>query len=118
LFMRPRVFDRAMLFMRPRGQVMGWMVPLRDVKKNAAAILNALRHSDYYMVTVDFDSYCATQRSVERLWQSTSDWMRASMLNVARTAWFSFDRIVGEYAQDIWKVPFELPSNREREQRS
>src|SRR5215475_7479491 len=83
-----------------------------------AALMNALRHSDYYMVTVDFDAYYATQRSVETLWLSTSDWTRASMLNIARMAWFSSDRTVGEYAQDIWKVPFELPSNREQEQTS
>jgi hypothetical protein len=61
-------------------------------------------------------SSCATQRSVERLWLSTFDWTRASMLNIARMAWFSSDRTIGEYAQDIWKVPFELPSNREQEQ--
>jgi starch phosphorylase len=81
-----------------------------------AALMNALRHSDYYMVTVDFDAYYATQRSVERLWLSTFDWTRASMLNIARMAWFSSDRTIGEYAQDIWKVPFQLPSNREQEQ--
>lgn len=81
-----------------------------------AALVNALRHSDYYMVTADFDAYCAAQRSVERLWLSTSDWTRASILNIARMAWFSADRAVGEYADDIWKVPFELPSNRKREQ--
>jgi starch phosphorylase len=80
-----------------------------------AALMNALRHSDYYMVTADFDAYFATQRSVERLWLSTFDWTRASMLNIARMAWFSSDRTVGEYAQGIWKVPFELPSNREQE---
>src|SRR4029077_18760586 len=59
-----------------------------------AALMNALRHSDYYMVTVDFDAYCATQRSVERLWLSTFDWTRASMLNIARMAWFSSDRTI------------------------
>jgi glycogen phosphorylase len=83
-----------------------------------APLTQALRHSDYYMVTADFDAYWATQRSVEELWLSTSDWTRASMLNIARMAWFSSDRTVGEYAQDIWKVPFELPSNRERDQTS
>jgi glycogen phosphorylase len=30
-------------------------------------LMNALRNSDYYMVTADFDAYFATQRSVERL---------------------------------------------------
>jgi starch phosphorylase len=70
-------------------------------------LTNALRHSDYYMVTADFDAYFATQRSVERLWLSTFDWTCASMLNIARMAWFSSDRTIGEYARDIWKVPFE-----------
>jgi glycogen phosphorylase len=40
------------------------------------------------------------------------------MLNIARMAWFSSDRTVGEYAQDIWKVPFKLPTEREQEQTS
>src|SRR5262250_1692876 len=80
-----------------------------------AALMNALRAADYYMVTADFDAYCATQRRVEKLWLSPFDWMRASMLNIARMAWFSSDRTVSEYAQDIWNVPFELPSNREQE---
>jgi starch phosphorylase len=83
-----------------------------------AALMNALRHSDYYMVTADFDAYWATQRSVERLWQSPSDWMRASMLNIARMAWFSSDRTVGEYAEDIWNVPFGLPSHRAQDETS
>jgi glycogen phosphorylase len=83
-----------------------------------AALMNSLRYSDYYMVTADFDAYCATQRSVEGLWLSTSGWTRASILNIARMAWFSSDRTIGEYAQDIWKVPFELPSDRERDQTS
>jgi hypothetical protein len=33
-------------------------------------------------------------------------------------AWFSSDRAVGEYAQDIWNVPFKLSSDREQEQTS
>jgi len=83
-----------------------------------APLMNALRESDYYMVTADFDAYSATQRSVERLWLSASDWTRATMLNIARMAWFSSDRTVGEYAQDIWKVPFKLPTERGPEQTS
>jgi glycogen phosphorylase len=89
-----------------------------DDTERFAALMKALRHSDYYMVTADFDAYFATQRSVEGLWLSTFDWTRMSMLNTARMAWFSSDRTVGEYAQDIWQVPFELSGNllgRERE---
>jgi starch phosphorylase len=73
--------------------------------------MHALRHSDDYMVTADFDAYCATQGSVDELWRSRFDWTRASMLNIARMAWFSSDRAIGEYARDIWNVPIEGPGD-------
>ena len=39
-------------------------------------LINALRYSDYYMVTADFNSYFDTQRQIDRLWLSPSDWTR------------------------------------------
>jgi starch phosphorylase len=39
------------------------------------------------------------------LWQSPTDWWRASILNTARMGWFSSDRAVREYAREIWRVP-------------
>ena len=57
------------------------------------------------MVAADFDAYWDAQRSVDELWQSPSKWWRASILNTARMAWFSSDRAMREYAQDIWHVP-------------
>src|SRR5262249_19312306 len=82
-----------------------------DDANRFAALTNALRHSHYYMVTADFDAYFATQRSVERLCLWPFDWPRPSLLNMSGMAWFSSDRTTGEYAQNIWKVPFELPGN-------
>jgi starch phosphorylase len=72
-----------------------------------AALTQALRYSDYYMVTADFEDYYQTQRSVEKLWLSKAGWTRASIVNIARMAWFSSDRAIGEYAREIWNVPFE-----------
>ncbi|MGJ5175574.1 glycogen/starch/alpha-glucan phosphorylase [Bradyrhizobium oligotrophicum] len=68
-------------------------------------IAHALRHLDHYMVSADFDSYYAAQRGVDARWQSEPAWTRASILNVARMAWFSSDRTIREYADDIWNVP-------------
>jgi starch phosphorylase len=69
-----------------------------------APLMQALRHHDYYMVTADFDDYVATQRRIDKLWMSSFDWTRTSMLNIARMAWFSSDRAISEYAQEIWDV--------------
>ena len=71
------------------------------------AIAHALRHLDHYMVSADFDSYYEAQRGIDARWQVVPAWTRASILNVARMAWFSSDRTIREYAQDIWNVPVD-----------
>src|SRR4051794_8810850 len=70
-----------------------------------ASIGHALRYLDHYMVSSDFDSYYAAQRGIDARWQVSPAWTRASILNVARMAWFSSDRTIREYAEDIWHVP-------------
>src|SRR5579871_4513757 len=70
-----------------------------------ASIAHALRYLDYYMVSADFDSYYQAQRSIDARCQVIPAWTRASILNVARMAWFSSDRTIREYAEDIWNVP-------------
>jgi glycogen phosphorylase len=68
-------------------------------------IAHALKNLDHYMVSADFDSYYDAQRGIDARWQVVPAWTRASILNVARMAWFSSDRTIREYAQDIWNVP-------------
>ena len=71
------------------------------------AIAHALRHLDHYMVSADFDAYYEAQRGIDARWQVVPAWTRASILNVARMPWFSSDRTIREYAQDIWNVPVD-----------
>ena len=66
-------------------------------------IADSLRHRDYYMVASDFADYYKTQRSIDALWD-TPAWRLSSILNTARMGWFSADRTIREYAEDIWKV--------------
>jgi starch phosphorylase len=76
------------------------------------SIGHALRHLDHYMVSADFDAYFTAQRGIDARWQVVPAWTRASILNVARMPWFSSDRTIREYAQDIWNVPVRGTSPR------
>jgi starch phosphorylase len=69
-----------------------------------ANVTNALRYSDYYMVAADFDAYFATQRRIEEVWLAKPRWTRSSIINIANMGWFSSDRAIREYAEEIWKV--------------
>ncbi len=66
---------------------------------------HSLRHLDHYMVSADFNSYYEAQRGIDARWQVAPAWTRASILNVARMPWFSSDRTIREYAENIWHVP-------------
>jgi starch phosphorylase len=82
-----------------------------DEPKRFAEIVEALRHRDTYMVSADFDAYYDAQRGIDARWRAEPAWTRASILNVARMAWFSSDRTIREYAEDIWNVPVAEPAN-------
>ncbi len=59
---------------------------------------------DPFMTAVDFASYCATQAEVDAAWRDPSRWWRMAILNTARMAWFSSDRTIRGYAEEIWRV--------------
>ncbi|MCJ2033111.1 glycogen/starch/alpha-glucan phosphorylase [Methylobacterium sp. J-068] len=67
-------------------------------------IVDDLRHNDRYLLTVDFDDYWRAQRAVDAAWGDPKAWWRAAILNTARMAWFSSDRSMREYAEEIWRV--------------
>ena len=75
-----------------------------DDRDRYKGLVDSLYHSDYFLVTADFDDYYATQRAIAELWRDKSVWWRKAILNTARLGWFSSDRAIREYAEDIWKV--------------
>ncbi len=69
-----------------------------------AHLVETLTCYDHFLVTADFDAYCAAQTAVGARWRDQKAWRRSSILNTARVAWFSSDRAIREYAEEIWKV--------------
>ncbi|WP_289014214.1 glycogen/starch/alpha-glucan family phosphorylase, partial [uncultured Methylobacterium sp.] len=63
-----------------------------------------LRHRDQYLLTVDFDDYWRAQREIDAAWNDPAAWWKRAIHNTARMAWFSSDRSMREYAEEIWRV--------------
>ncbi len=72
-------------------------------------LADVLTHHDHFMVSADFDSYAAKQRDVAVRWRDRAAWWRASALNTANVGWFSSDRTIREYCDDIWNVKLPAP---------
>ncbi|WP_128562665.1 glycogen/starch/alpha-glucan phosphorylase [Methylobacterium crusticola] len=67
-------------------------------------LVDELTRGDRFLLTADFDDYWRVQREVDAAWVRRRSWWRAAILNTARTAWFSSDRTMREYAEEIWRV--------------
>ncbi|MEL6065009.1 MULTISPECIES: glycogen/starch/alpha-glucan family phosphorylase [unclassified Methylobacterium] len=63
-----------------------------------------LRRRDQYLLTADFDDYWRVQRSIDAAWRDPRGWWAKAIRNTARMAWFSSDRAMREYAEEIWRV--------------
>lgn len=68
-------------------------------------LIDDLLANDRFLVTADFDFYCAAQDEVDRAWRDPRGWWRRAIRNTAGMGWFSSDRAIREYAAEIWQVP-------------
>ena len=58
------------------------------------------------MVAADFASYLGTQGRIAELWRNKpEDWRRKAIMNTAGAGWFTSDRTIRQYAEEIWGVP-------------
>jgi starch phosphorylase len=68
-------------------------------------LTDALLGYDHFMVAADFDAYWEAQRKVDALWSAQPAlWWKSATLNIARMGWFSSDRTIREYADEIWRA--------------
>lgn len=73
-------------------------------------LLNAIRHhGDYYLVSSDFQSYLDAQSLIDESFKDTKEWTKKSVLATANMGFFSSDRCIDEYAEEIWNIePIEI----------
>jgi starch phosphorylase len=69
-----------------------------------APVLDSILGRDEYLVLADYRGYVDCQDAVAETWQDIDRWTRMSILNTARSGFFSSDRTVRDYAHEIWQV--------------
>lgn len=59
---------------------------------------------DPWLSIADLRSFIDAQQKVNEAYKDQEQWTKMSILNSASSGWFSSDRTIQQYADDIWKV--------------
>ena len=64
---------------------------------------NILNH-DPFCVCADFDDYLDAHERVSAAWKDRDKWNHSSVVNIARSGFFSSDRSIRDYCDKIWGI--------------
>lgn len=71
-------------------------------------LVHRIWHHDYFLVAADFDAFHAAQGEVDRAYADQDRWVTMAAMNTARSGFFSSDRTIRSYMDDIWGVTSAL----------
>ena len=63
-----------------------------------------LVRNDEYMILADFDAYVQAHEKIYEYYKDQHVWAKKCLINIAKSAYFSSDRTIEEYAKDIWDI--------------
>ena len=73
-------------------------------KENLERLYNELLNKDWFMTFPDFEDYCATKEKAYKAYENRLEWGRKMIKNIANAGFFSSDRTIAQYNEDIWKL--------------
>ena len=73
-------------------------------KETFRPILDNLVYDDPFFVLADLPDYLRAQDTVSQVWTDKKKWSRMSLMNIARSGFFSSDRSIQDYCDKIWKI--------------
>lgn len=73
-------------------------------KENLERLYKELLNKDWFMTLLDLRDYIRVKDKALKDYESRGMWKRMSLVNIAKAGFFSSDRTIAEYNEDIWKL--------------
>lgn len=73
-------------------------------KENLQRLKNELISKDYFMTLPDFCDYIKVRERAYQDFRDTKTWARKMLVNISKAGYFSSDRTIKEYNNDIWHL--------------
>jgi len=76
-------------------------------KENLERLYNEILGKDWFMTLLDLEDYIKAKDRIFGDFEDRHKWQQMSLVNIAKSGFFSSDRTISEYNRDIWKIKNE-----------
>ncbi len=76
-------------------------------KENLERLYHELLNKDWFMTLLDFEDYVRVKEQAYKDFEDRDSWMRKMLVNISKAGFFSSDRTIAQYNEDIWKLDKE-----------
>ena len=73
-------------------------------KESLTRLYNELVGKDWFMTLLDTKEYIETKEKVYEDYKDQKTWNKKALINIAKAGFFSSDRTIKQYEEDIWKL--------------
>ena len=73
-------------------------------KENLERLYNELLNKDWFMTLPDFEDYKATKERIYSDYEDRMAWAKKMLINISKAGFFSSDRTIAQYNEDIWHL--------------
>ena len=79
------------------------MIKVGD-KENLTRLYNELINKDWFMTLIDVEDYIKTKDRMFKDFEDRDSWMKKVLINISKAGFFSSDRTIAQYNEEIWKL--------------
>ena len=73
-------------------------------KVNLTRLHNELINKDWFMTLIDIEDYIKTKDRMFKDFEDRDSWMKKVLINISKSGFFSSDRTIAQYNEEIWKL--------------
>ena len=73
-------------------------------KENLERLYNELLNKDWFMTLLDLEDYIKVKDQMFEDYKDREKWQKMMLVNIAKAGFFSSDRTIAQYNEDIWHL--------------
>ncbi len=73
-------------------------------KENLERLYKELLNKDWFMTFPDFTDYVKTREKAYSAYADRTEWAKKMLVNISKAGFFSSDRTIAQYNEEIWKL--------------